>query len=155
MSASQKEKLAAGGVVIDESDDGALRVLVVHRPRYDDWSFPKGGVDQGETLEQAALREVREETGLECRIIRKLSSVSYSYPTRKGDRPKVVHYFLMEPSGRTFDIEGDEVDRAEWLSVDDARRILSYQSDREMLDISRQSSAVSHQTDNLKQNADS
>ena len=135
MNESREEKLAAGGVVIDESAEGGPRVLVVHRPRYDDWSFPKGGVHKGETLEQAAIREVREETGLECRVVCELSSVRYSYRTRKGIlRPKVVHYFLMEPSGRTFDIEGDEVDCTEWLSPDDARSKLSYLHDREMLE---------------------
>lgn len=130
-----KEKLAAGGVVVDERSGGARRVMVVHRPRYDDWSFPKGGVHEGETLEQAALREVKEETGLECRITGRLSSARYSYRTGKGImRPKTVHYFLMEQSGGRLAIEGDEVDRAEWLDFRDAQSRLSYRHDKEMLD---------------------
>ena len=70
---------------------------LVHRPRYDDWSFPKGKLEDGETVEEAALREVREETGLECRIIRLLAVTRYNYRTRNGRlKPKAVHYFVME-----------------------------------------------------------
>src|SRR5919201_5877967 len=76
---------AAGGVVQRPSADGACEIAVVHRPRYDDWSFPKGKLDGGEGWEEAALREVREETGLSCRLLRELTPVGYTY--RKG-RPK-------------------------------------------------------------------
>ena len=78
------EILAAGGVVVDK-ETREPRVLLVHRPVFDDWSFPKGKVDIGETVEQAALREVREEAGLDCRIIRELATVRYSYRTRNKD----------------------------------------------------------------------
>lgn len=125
-----QEKVAAGGVVVDD----AGRVLVVHRARYDDWSFPKGGVDTDETLEQAALREVREEAGVECRIIRQLSASRYFYTTRKGEtRPKVVHYFLMTISGGQLFADGLETDEAVWCSLDEATERLSYQGDREIL----------------------
>jgi 8-oxo-dGTP diphosphatase len=129
-----KEKLAAGGVVID-SRTSPRRVLVVHRPSYDDWSFPKGGVKAGETLEQAALREVTEETGLECRILKKVAITRYNYRSRKGNpRPKAVHYFLMEAEGGDITTDGVEVDRACWLDLDEARRRLSYDHDRRLLD---------------------
>jgi 8-oxo-dGTP diphosphatase len=129
------EKVAAGGVVIDDSTS-SRRVLLVHRPKYDDWSFPKGKVEPGETFEQAALREVREETGLECRIIRRLATLRYRYRTRrKGPlRSKVVHYFLMEPVSKRIRVPGEEVDRAEWLDFDKATRKLTYAQDRELLD---------------------
>ena len=122
------ERLAAGGIVIDYGPPGP-RVLLVHRPRYDDWSFPKGKLEEGETVEEAALREVREETGLECRIIRELAVARYNYQTRnKGLKPKAVHYFLMERLS-------DEVDRVEWLELDQAARRLSYVRDRGLLDL--------------------
>src|SRR6185436_9217066 len=93
----QEERIAAGGVVIATDAAGTSRVLLVHRPAYDDWSFPKGKADPGETIEQTALREVREETGINCRIIRALPSTRYEYLTGAGGpRAKVVHYFLME-----------------------------------------------------------
>jgi 8-oxo-dGTP pyrophosphatase MutT (NUDIX family) len=127
------EILAAGGVVID-SRVTTPRVLLVHRPRYDDWSFPKGKLDPGETVEQAALREVREETGIECKIVRKIATQRYSYQTNKGQRrPKLVHYFLMHPLTDEIRVPGAEVDRAVWLDFDSALRMLSYERDRELL----------------------
>jgi 8-oxo-dGTP pyrophosphatase MutT (NUDIX family) len=133
MAGGEKEKLAAGGVVAQTTGD-AVRVLLVHRPRYDDWSFPKGGVNVGESIEDAALREVMEETGIACRITAKLAVARYRYRTRRGAvKPKVVHYFLMNAVGGQITTDGDEVDRAEWFAVDDAKRLLSYDFDREML----------------------
>ena len=128
--AEATEKVAAGGVVLD--DQG--RMLLVHRARYDDWSFPKGGVDKGETIEQAALREVKEEAGLECEIIRKLSSSHYLFKNRKGEaRPKVVHYFLMKATGGRVFTDGDETDEARWCNVEEAEKLLSYQGDKDLL----------------------
>ncbi|HSB09968.1 MAG TPA: NUDIX hydrolase [Blastocatellia bacterium] len=128
------EIIAAGGVVIDDKA-GVRRVLLVHRPRYDDWSFPKGKLDPGETIEQAALREVREETGLECRIVGPLKSSRYNYRTRhRGSlRPKVVHYFLMERVSGRIRVPGEEVDSADWFALDRAARVLSYPQDRKLL----------------------
>jgi 8-oxo-dGTP pyrophosphatase MutT (NUDIX family) len=129
-SIEQKEKVSAGGIVLD--DEG--RVLMVHRPRYDDWSFPKGGVDSGETIEQAALREVLEEAGLQCKIIRQLSDSRYLYTTPKGaTRAKVVHYFLMEITGGRLFADGLETDEAAWCSLEEAEKRLSYAGDKAVL----------------------
>ena len=120
--------------MVIETGGGPLRVLLVHRPRYDDWSFPKGGVNAGESIEDAALREVREETGVECRIERELTVARYRYRTKRGAvRPKAVHYFLMEAVGGQITTDGDEVDRAGWFDVADAARLLSYDFDKDML----------------------
>ena len=133
---SRDQIVAAGGVVV-ESDSG--RILLVHRLRYDDWSFPKGKALPGETIEQTALREVREETGMECRIIRPLATVNYDYRTHKGNlRPKVVHYYLMEPepvdaAHGGLHPDGVEVDKLEWLHTDEVNLRLSYDVDREVL----------------------
>ena len=115
---------AAGGVVVQDG-----RVAVVHRPRYDDWTLPKGKLDPGETFEQAALREVLEETGLECRIVEELDSTSY---TDSKGRPKVVRYFRMEVEGGAFTVN-DEVDELRWLSPDEARAALTYDRDRDLI----------------------
>jgi 8-oxo-dGTP pyrophosphatase MutT (NUDIX family) len=130
------KSLAAGGIVIDYGTR-TPRVLLVHRPRYDDWSFPKGKLEARETVEEAALREVREETGLECRIIRELAVTRYNYRTRnKGPlKPKAVHYFLMERLSGDIKVPGEEVDRAEWLELDHAARKLTYPQDIELLDL--------------------
>src|ERR671931_615493 len=93
------EVRAAGGVVWRRSTDGGIELALVHRPRYDDWSFPKGKLDPGESWEAAALREVREETGLECTLGRELPPTGYRDP--KG-RSKAVRYWLMEPRGGVF-----------------------------------------------------
>lgn len=117
-----------------DSETGTPRVLLVHRPGYDDWSFPKGKLDAGETVEEAALREVKEETGLECRIVRRLTILRYRYRTRKGRlRPKAVHYFLMERVSGDIQVPGEEVDRAEWFDFDEAASKLSYEQDRKLL----------------------
>jgi 8-oxo-dGTP diphosphatase len=121
----EAEVLAAGGLVMRDGE-----VAVVHRPRYDDWSLPKGKLDAGEDFEQAALREVEEETGLRCRIARTLGDTSYH---DRKDRPKLVRYFEMEPEGGEF-APNDEVDELRWLKPADARELLSYDFDRELVD---------------------
>jgi len=127
------EIVAAGGLVIDSSG-GAARVLLVHRPKYKDWSFPKGKLDQGETIEAAALREVEEETGLRCRIVRALPSVHYQYRGRSDEvRPKVVHYFLMEAVSGAIHVNMYEIDEARWCDVSDALGRLRYEHDKQLL----------------------
>ena len=132
----EKEKLAAGGVIIDDST-GVRRVLLVHRPGYDDWSFPKGKLEAGETVEQAAIREVKEETGLTCRIIRELAITRYRYRThaRGRLRPKSVHYFLMERVSRRVKVPVEEVDTAEWFEIEEAAQTLTYAQDKKLLDL--------------------
>jgi 8-oxo-dGTP diphosphatase len=119
----EPEVKAAGGLV---RRDG--RIAVVHRPRYDDWSLPKGKLDPGETWEEAALREVREETGLECELGDELSSASYH--DRKG-RSKLVRYWLMDPVGGEF-APNDEVDELRWLTPAEAAALLTYPRDKEL-----------------------
>jgi 8-oxo-dGTP diphosphatase len=121
---SSEQVRAAGGVVV--RDD---RIAVVHRPKYDDWTFPKGKLDPDEGFEQAALREVEEETGLHCRLARELPSSSY---TDSKDRLKLVRYWLMEPVGGEF-APNDEVDELRWVSPNEARSLLTYDRDREVL----------------------
>jgi 8-oxo-dGTP pyrophosphatase MutT (NUDIX family) len=117
---------AAGGVVLDSQG----RVAIVHRPRYDDWSLPKGKLDPGESFEQAALREVEEETGLRARLMRELPSVEYR---DNKDRPKVVRYWLMEVEHDPGFAPNDEVDELRWVQPDEALRLLTYDRDRDVL----------------------
>jgi 8-oxo-dGTP diphosphatase len=114
---------AAGGLVV--RDDG--RLAIAHRPRYDDWSFPKGKLDPGETWEQAALREVHEEIGLRCTLGAELPSVAYD--VAKGH--KVVRYWLMTPEAGEFEVN-EEVDEVRWMSPAEAGGLLSYEHDREL-----------------------
>ncbi len=116
---------AAGGVIVRDG-----KVAVVHRDRYDDWSLPKGKLDEGESFEEAALREVREETGLECELGRELDPVSYV--DQKG-RPKLVRYWLMEVTDGEFEAN-DEVDEIRWLPPAEAAGLLTYPHDRELVE---------------------
>jgi len=128
-----EEIVAAGGIVL-ERRNGNVRVVLIHRPKYGDWSFPKGKAEPGESVTETALREVKEETGLDCRIVQEFGPVRYSYRTTKGNlRPKVVHYFLMEPVGGRLEAPGREADAAEWCDAAEASRKLTYERDRALL----------------------
>ena len=116
---------AAGGAVVR---DGL--VAVVHRPKYDDWSLPKGKLDPGETWEQAALREVEEETGLRCTLAEPLESTRYT--DRKG-RPKEVRYWRMEVATDTGLGPDDEVDEVRWVPLDEAEALLTHAHDRALV----------------------
>jgi 8-oxo-dGTP pyrophosphatase MutT (NUDIX family) len=115
---------AAGGVVVRDGE-----VALVHRPRYDDWTLPKGKLDAGESFEEAAVREVEEETGLRCTLVRELPSTEYNV---KG-RPKVVRYWLMDPVADTGFVPNDETDELRWLPLNEALRLLTYDHDRELV----------------------
>ena len=119
---------AAGGVPVRLTEQG-LEVLVIHRPRYDDWTFPKGKREPGETDEQCALREVREETGLRCELGAELPSSSYI--DGRG-RPKVVRYWRL--SVVAVDLAAsDEADVARWVTPAEAVALLSYEPDQAVL----------------------
>jgi 8-oxo-dGTP diphosphatase len=121
------EVLAAGGVVV--RDDG--RVAVIHRPRYDDWSLPKGKLDPGESFEDGAVREVREETGVRGRIVAELEPTSYV--DRKG-RDKLVRWYRMELDGDPAAFApNDEVDELRWVTPAEAGALLSYDHDRALV----------------------
>ncbi len=119
---------AAGGVVV-RSGDGDRRVAVIHRPKYMDWSLPKGKLEPGEDWLEAALREVEEETGYRCKPSVELPHVSYL--DRKGRR-KLVRYWLMEPVDGEFQPHG-EVDELRWIGREQAEELLTYPHDRELV----------------------
>jgi len=120
---------AAGGVVWRRRPDGTVEVAVVHRPKYDDWSLPKGKLDGGESHEDAARREVLEETGLLCELGAELASTSYV--DGKG-RPKVVRYWSMTVLDGAFR-PSEEVDELRWLTPDAAAALVSNRLDAEVL----------------------
>ncbi len=123
----------AGGVVWRRTAEGGIEILVVHRPKYDDWSLPKGKLDEGESHEAAALREVWEETGVRCRLGDELRGAHY---TDHRGRPKVVRYWAMTPEGQ--DVPGNgtewftpnkEIDDLRWVPREEAADLLDYEHD--------------------------
>lgn len=120
---------AAGGVVMRAGGAG-LEVLVVHRPRYDDWSLPKGKREPGERDEDTATREVEEETGYRCTLGDELATVRYL--DRRG-RDKQVRFWNMSVIGEVPWEPNDEVDERRWISPADADTLLTYEADRQLL----------------------
>jgi 8-oxo-dGTP diphosphatase len=118
---------AAGAVLVDGD-----RVALVHRPRYDDWTLPKGKHQPGEDDIAAALREVLEETGFQGLIERDLGVVRYTVEKHGAVLPKVVRYYVMRVEAGAF-APNDEVDELRWLTREQAAQLLSYERDREVL----------------------
>jgi 8-oxo-dGTP diphosphatase len=120
---------AAGGLVCRRNEVGVLEIAIVHRPQYDDWAFPKGKLYRGETEEEAALREVEEETGLRCQLGPEIGTSAYH--DSRG-RPKTVRYWQMTPVGGVLGA-ANEVDDARWVSLAEAPALLTYPRDLELL----------------------
>jgi 8-oxo-dGTP diphosphatase len=119
---------AAGGLVVRA--DG--RIAVIHRPRYDDWSLPKGKLEPEESFETGALREIEEETGIRGRIVEELAPTRYL--DRKG-RDKIVRWYRMDLDGEPLAFApNDEVDELRWLTPSEARDLLSYEHDRSLVE---------------------
>lgn len=129
---------AAGGVLWRTAPGSGpgepnFQIAVIHRPRYDDWSFPKGKLSPGESEVEGAIREVLEETGYRVRLGRAIGEVRYEKLTNWGSRPKVVRYWSMHADGGSFS-PNKEADDLRWLRLADARAVLTHERDREILD---------------------
>ncbi|MGH9027025.1 MAG: NUDIX hydrolase [Acidimicrobiia bacterium] len=121
---------AAGGIV-RRQHNGREELLLIHRPRYDDWTLPKGKLHPGEDHVTAALREVAEETGIEC-VLGPEAGVT-TYRDSKG-RSKRVRYWLMAPDGESgASVPNAEVDEVRWVTRDEARESLTYDHDRTLV----------------------
>jgi 8-oxo-dGTP pyrophosphatase MutT (NUDIX family) len=126
---------SAGGVVVSADRDRPSLVVGMRRRGRDSvtWTLPKGTPDPGETVEETALREVGEETGLEVRILEPLPSIEYSF-VQDGTRiQKTVHYFLMRPVGGDLSRHDAEFERVRWVPFDEASNLLSFATERELV----------------------
>ncbi|MFT4044989.1 MAG: NUDIX hydrolase [Gordonia sp. (in: high G+C Gram-positive bacteria)] len=119
---------AAGGVLWREAAAGAIEIGVIHRPRYNDWTLPKGKLEPGETLIHTAVREIAEETGYHVRLGRHLRDVRYDIANGR----KRVRYWSARAIGGSFDVN-HEVDALKWVNTDTARTLLTYRPDRRVV----------------------
>lgn len=126
---SEEDIIEAAGGVLWRPSNGGRQFAVIHRPRYDDWTLAKGKLDPGETHQQAAVREVAEETGYDVDLGPDLGEITYLH----NARPKRVRYWGMRAAAGSFDVNS-EVDDLRWLDFDRARQVLTYDRDREVLD---------------------
>jgi phosphohistidine phosphatase SixA/8-oxo-dGTP pyrophosphatase MutT (NUDIX family) len=124
-----KTEIRAAGGVVRRSGRRGPEFALVHRPRYDDWTFPKGKAEPGETDEDSAEREVREETGMRCERGPEVATIGYD---DHAGRPKTVRYWLMYPAGGAF-APNDEVDQLRWVDAPTAAALLTYDHDRRVL----------------------
>ncbi|WP_418907119.1 NUDIX hydrolase [Glutamicibacter endophyticus] len=123
--------VVAAGAIPWKVVDGELRVLLIHRPRYDDWSWPKGKLDDGESVAECAVREVYEEVGLSVHLGLPLSATAYSV---KG-KAKIVYYWAAKVAdGVTAQPDGGECDKVRWVSGSKALKLLTNASDRQPLE---------------------
>lgn len=127
-SSSSSDAAANRSAATPAAESGEVEVAVIHRPRYDDWSLPKGKVDPGENLAGTAVREIKEETGFDATLGWLLGFVHYPV----GSRTKVVYYWTAQVTGGEF-VANEESDELRWVSPDEARELLSYEADQEIL----------------------
>ena len=122
---------AAGGIVTRFVPGGRVEVACIYRESRGDWTFPKGKIEEGETFEQGALREVLEETGIHCRVVRFVGTTNYTH--RKG-KTKIVAYYLMNSVDGEF-APNEEVDVLVWLPLEQVRTHLTWDRDQELFDL--------------------
>lgn len=122
--------IVAAGAILWRVERGELKVAVIHRSRYDDWSWPKGKIDKGETVAQAAVREIREETGLKVSLGVHLAEINYTMP---NGGEKQVHYWAAKVSDKALSkskfVPSEEVAKVDWKTVNQVRKLLSYEFD--------------------------
>ena len=126
--------VVAAGAILWRLEKGELKLAIIHRSRYDDWSWPKGKIDKGETVAEAAVREIREETGLRVALGTYLAEINYKLPT--GDK-KQVHYWAAKVSDKALAESkfkpSEEVAKVDWKTPQQARKLLSYEFDEQPL----------------------
>jgi 8-oxo-dGTP pyrophosphatase MutT (NUDIX family) len=124
---------SAGGVVYRELD-GRVQVALAHRRTPPLWALPKGTPDSGETIEETAVRETREETGLEVEIERRLGSIRYFFVRGTTRFNKTVHFFLMRSSGGSPDDHDAEFDEVRWVDIPEALALLTHATERSVVE---------------------
>lgn len=137
MAALRNARATSAGGVVHRTDDGRAEIVLVHRVRPPLWALPKGTPDAGETLAETALRETREETGLEVALEEELGEIRYFFVRGTTRFNKTVHFFLMRPIGGSTDAHDSEFDEVRWLPVDEALALMTHRTERDVVDRAR------------------
>jgi 8-oxo-dGTP pyrophosphatase MutT (NUDIX family) len=126
---------SAGGIVVSASRERPSLVVGMRRRGRDSvtWTLPKGTPNHGETVEETALREVEEETGLQVRILEPVPSIAYDFVQGGTRIQKTVHYFLMAPTGGDLSLHDHEFERVRWVPFDEAQGLLTFPTERELV----------------------
>ena len=131
-----EERISAGGVAF-RNENGSVEIAIIQTFKEGRWQLPKGLIDPGETPEQAAIREVREEAGITCEIVEEIDSVDYWYVDRWGKEParvhKFVHFFLMKYIAGNVADHDDEVVDVRWSDIEDAVKTLAFNDEKNMV----------------------
>jgi 8-oxo-dGTP pyrophosphatase MutT (NUDIX family) len=131
-----RDEVSAGGVVFRPRDGGGFDVALI-RTHEDRWQLPKGWIEDGEPAERAALREVREETGVDAEVIGPLDTIEYWYKSTYDPEParvhKLVHFYLLRYTGGSTDDHDHEVREARWAEIREAQRMLAFKDERRMV----------------------
>jgi 8-oxo-dGTP pyrophosphatase MutT (NUDIX family) len=134
-----RREVSAGGLIWRRTPGNTLEVVLVRPAGRDAWVLPKGHVERGETVPAAALREAREETGVEASLVEPLGEVAYVFSERSRKRGKTttifkrVHFFLMEYQGGALADHDDEIAEARWVALDEAPHLLTHENERKLL----------------------
>ena len=123
---------SAGGVIY-RRNDGRVEVALAHRRRPSVWALPKGTPDSGETIEETALRETREETGLQVELVAPVDAIRYFFVHGSVRYHKTVHFYLMRPTGGDVSLHDHEFDEVRWVQLEEALSLLNYPTERAVL----------------------
>lgn len=134
MASLRNARATSAGGVVHRSEHGRVEILLVHRRIPLLWALPKGTPDSGESLEETAIRETREETGIEVEIEEPLGSIGYFFVRNRTRFQKTVHFFVMRPVGGTIAQHDHEFDEVRWFQLEEALEIMTYPTEREVVE---------------------
>lgn len=134
MAALRNARATSAGGVVHRTAGGRLQIVLVHRIRPPLWALPKGTPNAGETLEETALRETREETGLAVSLEAPLRSISYVFVRGRTRFHKTVHFFLMRPVGGALEDHDHEFDEVAWLQAEEALELMTHATERAVVE---------------------
>jgi 8-oxo-dGTP pyrophosphatase MutT (NUDIX family) len=134
VAALRNARATSAGGVVHRSSDGHIQVVLVHRRHPRLWALPKGTPDAGETVEETALRETREETGLDVDLEDRLRSISYVFVRGRTRFHKTVHFFLMRPVGGDVSLHDHEFDEVRWFLLEEALELMTHATERSVVE---------------------